>query len=524
MNAGPTPESYRSNAGAQFVKGFTQLLQGAALPLVVAQFVAGGQFQAWALAWGLALLAGYLDFGLQTGVAGLTARLLAAGEPLAARRHAQAALLVAGALALCTLAVSVVVAWQVAAIFPDLEPGLRREVQFCIPLLVAAQLLNIQAGVVFNYFAGAQRTTMTARLLTWWRLATLCAIVVGGITGATAVGLSLLLLIGNAFGAVAMAHRLWFDLHGHEAVGASGAASRTDTPLLRAGREVLRSTGALAFWSLAMLCVTGLDLVVVGRVDFVQVGAYAIAASLTAGLTGMVNALQTPMMPRLAALQDRSGMLIRLSWISRLNSASVFALASVVMLASSTGLIGLFGPRSERAMTAELTVVLTAAVSLRLLGGPLAWALIAAGASNRVFMPQLIEAVVNLAASLTLGVMYGAVGVALGTVIGAIAGLLGMLFGSIPRCFGPESFRALGAALLWEPIRSVGPLVAVSVAHCCGVGWLPTGVVLVIVLTWLARTGRGLVRQPLNAAPAVAAQARPAALANGERVASEGVL
>ena len=119
-------QSYRSNAGAQLLKGLVQLLQGAALPLVVAQFVPAAQFRAWALAWGVALLAGYLDFGLQTGIAGLTARLLAAGRPAAARRHAQACSLGRRhrgraprlpAPAWCR--------WLVASVFPGLEPGLR---------------------------------------------------------------------------------------------------------------------------------------------------------------------------------------------------------------------------------------------------------------------------------------------------------------------------------------------------------------------------------------------------------------
>lgn len=501
----PAAQSYRSNAGAQLLKGLVQLLQGAALPLVVAQFVPAAQFRAWALAWGVALLAGYLDFGLQTGIAGLTARLLAAGRPAAARRHAQAALLVAGIVGALALAAACLVSWLVASVFPGLEPGLRHEVQICVPVLVAAQLLNVQAGVVFGYFTGAQRTASAARLLTSWRLATLGAIVAGGLLGSGVIGLSVVLLGGNALGAVAMTYRLQQE-HRPERDPA-GSMRPEPLPLLRVGVEVVRSTGALAFWSVAMLCITGLDLIVVGRVDYAAVGAYAIAASLTVGITGVGNALQTPMMPRLASIGDRDRMLGALRWMTRLNSVGVVALTAAVMLAAGTPLITALAPHTHRGSTAEFTVVLAAAVGLRLIGGPLALALIASGASNRVYIPQLLEAVVNVAASITLGVLYGAVGVAYGTLTGAVVGVLGLLSGSVPRWFGRPALRPIAGALIWEPLRYVGPLLAVVAARLCGAPWSISAPLLLTAVLWLLASGRALAGDRAGDAPDLAAPA-----------------
>ncbi len=413
----------------------------------------------------------------------------------------------AGALGVCALAGACVVSLLVAGVFPALEPALRSEVGICIPILVAAQLLNVQAGVAFNYFVGAQRSTSPAHLLTWWRVATLGAIVAGGVLGSGVIGLSLLLLLGNLGGAAAMMRRLRHDHRPQSSASPStelgpeqrveqGTGKPESPSLLRAGREVIRSTGAMAFWSIAMLCITGLDLIVVGRVDFSAVGAYAIAASLTAAITGLGNALQLPMMPRLAATRTRAAMMSRLGWMTGINAVAVIGFAAAVILVVGTPLIGVLAPHTLRSSAAELTVILTAAVALRLMGGPLALALIASGASNRVFVPQLLESIVNVVASITLGVLFGAVGVAFGTLIGAVCGLLGLLLGSIPRWFGRTWLRPIAAALLWDPLRCAGPLVAVVVAYLCGAGWALTTPLLVAALAWLTRSSTALLRRP----------------------------
>ena len=340
-------------------------------------------------------------------------------------------------------------------------------------------------GSSFGYFTGAQRTASAARLLTSWRLATLGAIVAGGLLGSGVIGLSVVLLLGNLGGAAAMMRRLRHDHRPQSSASPStelgpeqrveqGTGKPESPSLLRAGREVIRSTGAMAFWSIAMLCITGLDLIVVGRVDFSAVGAYAIAASLTAAITGLGNALQLPMMPRLAATRTRAAMMSRLGWMTGINAVAVIGFAAAVILVVGTPLIGVLAPHTLRSSAAELTVILTAAVALRLMGGPLALALIASGASNRVFVPQLLESIVNVVASITLGVLFGAVGVAFGTLIGAVCGLLGLLLGSIPRWFGRTWLRPIAAALLWDPLRCAGPLVAVVVAYLCGAGWALT--------------------------------------------------
>jgi O-antigen/teichoic acid export membrane protein len=71
-------------------------------------------------------------------------------------------------------------------------------------------------------------------------------------------------------------------------------------------KEYSKSLYGISVWQLAMILISGLDILIVSRVDFLSVPGYAIALSFLVFLTGSISAVLSPCLPRFVTELSKS--------------------------------------------------------------------------------------------------------------------------------------------------------------------------------------------------------------------------
>jgi O-antigen/teichoic acid export membrane protein len=170
-----------------------------------------------------------------------------------------------------------------------------------------------------------------------------------------------------------------------------------------------------------MLCVSGLDLTIVGRYDYAHTGFYSIATAPTNFMIAIIGAAMAPLMPAAAALavsrnpEQMGGVLARMTRYA----TTLLLLSSLPVMVGGYWLLRVWvGPVYALAVLPMLRILMLANV-IRNMGAPYANFLVATGSQRFAIAGASLEAVVNLAASIFLARRIGAIGVAYGTLIGS---------------------------------------------------------------------------------------------------------
>jgi O-antigen/teichoic acid export membrane protein len=392
-----------------------------AVPPFLTRSLPAETFGAWALVLQVAAYVNLLSFGMQTVVARHVA--ITVGAPERAHRDAIVstafwALTGAAALACALLGLAV---FGLDAIFPQLSPALRPGAAAAILLVGTALALSLPASAFAGVFVGLQRNEVPAITLA----ATRVVLAVGVVLAAHLTGR--LAAMGAAYAAATLVgifaqYLLWRRLVDSPTV-APACVTRPAARLL--ADECL----GLTVWSLSMLLVSGLDLVIVARLDYSMVPYFAVAATLTAFLAGVMQATSSAILPVAARMnsQGEAGSLRALvATATRLNG-SLGLLAAVPLVLGGAWVLSVWvGPEyAERSAT--VLAVLAIAGCIRTSALPYVAAAVAAGLQRRIIVTPLMEGIVNVVASIGLGLRFGALGVALGTLLGAVVGLVALL-------------------------------------------------------------------------------------------------
>lgn len=189
-----------------------------------------------------------------------------------------------------------------------------------------------------------------------------------------------------------------------------------------------------AVWQLAMLLISGFDILIVSRVDFLSVPGYSIALSFLVFLTGSISALISPCLPRFAAElgQPNHGQFKLLFFIYQSRLLKIMAVTLVALLLAPDALWELLLKDSAGAFVQVFSILLVA-TSIRFITVLYSIALVSANLQHRVILSPLLEGFSNLAFSIGLGYWFGALGVAIGTLIGALLCLGFHSLYNIPR-------------------------------------------------------------------------------------------
>jgi O-antigen/teichoic acid export membrane protein len=177
----------------------------------------------------------------------------------------------------------------------------------------------------------------------------------------------------------------------------------------------------LGVGTVAMLLISGVDVIVVGVVEFQRVQPYSLATSLVlvfaSGYT-IIGAALLPAFSELEATNDRAGT-ERLLWRTSVIGCSVLGSGLVILVALAHPIVGRWaGPYADQAI--PVFVILASAQALRLSLLPAATFLFSSTDHRYARRIVVTEASVNLTSSIVLGLLFGYKGVAVGTLVGTL--------------------------------------------------------------------------------------------------------
>jgi O-antigen/teichoic acid export membrane protein len=384
-------------------------------------------YGAWAVLLQMTLYVGYLDFGIQTAVARFVAHTHELDD------HEQRDGIVSTAFAMLTLAAVLgcilvaVLAWQLPAIFPQMPATLFRPAQIALLLMGGSLALGLPAAVISSLFIGLQRNEIpagvaiankfvmallvTAVVLKHWALAAM---------GAAVAAANVLSYIGSY-----VAWRVW----------ANGVKIRLSLVSKACARQISSYSATLVVWMVAMLMISGLDLIIVGVFDYKSTAYYAIAATLTNFLAQAHSAMFAALLPASAVLGargDAHGLGRMLIASTRYGMLILLAMALPLIVAGHFVIRLLAGPDYALHSTAILQVLLIANV-IRLCALPYSTLLLGTGQQSKVIISPIAEGITNLVASVAGAYLIGAIGVAIGTLIGSFVSVGFHLFYNMPR-------------------------------------------------------------------------------------------
>jgi O-antigen/teichoic acid export membrane protein len=383
------------------------------LPSYLTHHLPVNVYAAWVLIIQLGAYVSYLDLGIQMGVSKFVAEHDAKGDHLEAGRYASAGLALMFLAGILGAVLTLGLAWQIPRLFSAMPKPLFPEVRISLVLVGLSLSFGLVCSVYSAVFLGLQRywipTLITIVNRGLFAIAILLAVSVGGNLEVMGFAAALVNVAAGVLQVLAWKKR---------ASQVPVSLSLLDVRILKkvAGYCSLQSVSTMA-----MFCITGLDIVIVGHFDYVQTAYYSIAALPTSFLLLIISSLLSPFIPASSALSTRfspSEMGKFLAKITRYNTIALL-LVGLPLVVFPYPILRLWVGGDYALHTVTYLRILILANIVRNLCGPYATMVAATGTQKSVVAAAVSEAVVNLGSSLYLAWRFGAMGVAIGTVIGA---------------------------------------------------------------------------------------------------------
>lgn len=413
-----------SNALWNAVNGSSSAVVAVLVPPFLTRLLTPEAYGAWALALQIGTYVALFGFGIQMAVARYVAfhetrddMPARDGIVITAFWFLVAASAI-GWLAICCVALFI------ERLVPSLSPGLLGQTQAAIVLVGLALAINLPSAVFAAVFTGLQRSDVPAKIQGLGRLILAAALVVAGLSRNLAV-------LGIAYAVVSIG-----------IVFALAYAWRTRTraprlaPRLARGeyvRELACFCFSLTLWNLAMLMVSGLDLIIVGRYDYRATAFFAVSVTLTTLVAGTLSSLANALVPAAAGLpDDPSGAPLRtlLTRSSRLIMAAAILVAMPLALSGRT-ILALWLTDDYARHAAPILSMLVWATLIRNAMLPYVTIAIGIGYQRKMTLTPLMEGAISVVASVILAQSLGAYGVAVAKVVGGLCGVL-MVVGQHP--------------------------------------------------------------------------------------------
>lgn len=446
------------NAAANLIRGGTAGVVAIFLPAVLVRHMAQVEYSAWVLVLQVSAYSTYLDFGLQTAVG----RYIAIADEREDSQQrdsvfttAFVGLLISSIIAIAGL---VAVACTVGMFFPKIPASLLPSMRAALLIVGSSIALGLPSSAWCGVFIGLQRNELVAAVIGTTRLSSALALVLAVLHGSSIIGMAVIVAginLTSYLSLYLLVKRF------------SKVTFRLDLVEKSVARDLIGYCFSLTVWSFSTLLVSGLDILFVGRFDFGALIPYALATSLVNFIAGVQTAIFGAMMPHAAVLHARGDS-------ARLGAIVISATQLALLLLLLTGLpIAIFAGPLIRIWIgnqyvvegSKLLVILVTANIIRLTGVPYSVVLVASGQQKLVTLSPLCEGLTNLAASVFLGMRFGAIGVAAGTLIGGIVGLLGHIVYNMPRTRKEVSFRVRAFLLsgVSLPLLAATPLIALLI-------------------------------------------------------------
>lgn len=383
------------------------------LPAYLTHRLPVAMYAAWVLILQLGAYVSYLDLGIQTGVSKFVAEYDAMGDHPGAGRHASAGfalMILAGTLG---LGITSFLAWQVPRLFSAMPADLYQQVRVGLLLVGSSLSFSLVCAVYSAVFLGLQRYWIPTTV-TIVNRASFVAVVIAVVAlrgSLAAMGLAVA-LVNVATGVLQIA--AWRERASHVPLSIGLVE-------FRVLKRVARFCSLQSIWTIGMLCVTGLDITIVGHYDYGQTAYYSIAALPTNFVLLIVSSMLGPLMPASSALSTRESPLAMGNFLARITrySTVILLLTALPLLVYGFPILRLWVGTVYAIHTLRYLRILIIANVIRNLCAPYATMISATGQQAAATATAICEAVVNLGSSIYLASRFGAIGVALGTLIGS---------------------------------------------------------------------------------------------------------
>jgi O-antigen/teichoic acid export membrane protein len=388
-----------------------------ALPAYLTHHLPVSTYAAWVLILQLAAFVSFLDFGVQTGVSKFVAEFDAKGDTVGAGHYASAGLAIMTLTGLLGVALTTALAWQVPHLFHNMPATLYRDVRISVVLVGTSMSFGLLCSVFGSVFLGLQRYAVPMGIAILNRTAFTIAVLV-----AVALHSSL-----AAMGAAVALVNMTTGLLQVAAWRQMTSRIRVSFALVdyRALKQMARYCSLLAIWTVGMVCVSGLDVTIVGHYAYNETAYYSIATLPTNFMILIIASVLGPMMPASSALSTQrtpSEMGDILARFTRYSTA-LLLLTGLPLVVCGLPILRLWvGPVYAIHSLTYLRILVVANI-IRQICAPYATMVAATGKQGAATAAPIFEALVNLASSVYLASRFGAMGVAFGTLLGSFVSI-----------------------------------------------------------------------------------------------------
>ena len=415
------------NASANVIRGMATAAVGLVMPPFLTRLLPADKFSAWSLLLQLATYASYLDFGLQTAVSRYVAHASERGDYEKRDRIIASAMVLLAGVGGLVLVATMVMSWQLSNIYPQVPHALVPDFRAALIVIGCSMALGLPMAVFTGVLVGLHRNEFPA-------------IAIGGSRIAIAATIILLARHSDRLLGFAIAMSLW-QLAGYafQAEASRRLLGRLSTSMRKVTRQTVKELAGycatLSVWNVGVLLVYGLDLILVGYVEFNALGAYSIANTLVMFVAGLNGAVFSAMISPAAALHARHEheQLGRLVIRSTRLGMYLTALTGLPLIVFGGLILSHWVKAAYAGPALPILQILTAANIIRLTANPYSVAVLGTAQQRLIYISPLVEGLTNLVASIVLGMRFGALGIAAGTLVGSIIGLLWTIFYSVPR-------------------------------------------------------------------------------------------
>jgi O-antigen/teichoic acid export membrane protein len=383
------------------------------LPAYLTHHLPATIYGAWVLILQLGAYVSFLDFGVQTGVAKFVAEYEAKGDEAGAGRHASAGFAMMTLAGLLGFGLTFVLAWQVPRLFQTMPPSLYRDVRISVLLVGCSLSFGLVCSVFSAVFLGLQRyfVPMTISILNKasFTVVVLVAVALHG----SLMSMGIVVAVVNVSTALLQV-LAWRRMAAHIRV----SVSLVD---YRVFKQMTRYCALLSIWTMGMLCVSGLDVTIVGHYDYYQTAYYSIATLPTNFIIVLLGAVFGPMMPASSALSTQRSAAEMGDLLARITryGTILLLLTGLPLMVLGFPILHLWAGPAYAVSSLRYLQVLVLANMIRNICQPYAMMLAATGKQGAATVTAISEAVVNLGSSIYLASRFGAIGVAYGTLLGS---------------------------------------------------------------------------------------------------------
>jgi O-antigen/teichoic acid export membrane protein len=444
----------RKNALANVCRGGATAAVALALPHFLTRTLGGERFAAWSLMLQMTAIAAYFDFGLQTILGRFVAQAAERGEDETLSRLGSTSMMLLAVASLFLLATCGLFLPLLPLLFHSSSAAILHEIQKGVAILVIGTALSLPLSACTGLLVGLHKNEIPALAIGGSRLlGALTVIVCARYTGSL-ISLALCFASWNLIGG--LAQLLWVK---RLRPSLRLTARFYDGSL---AKMLVHHSLVLTILSFCMILISNVDLTIVGHFDFIAVGPYSVATTLTTFLCGLNATVCAAFYAPIAVMEQRGDQVGIRTSLERLTLFTSLINMAIIVANYLLGkaLLTLWVGPAYMPKTFPILQVLLAANAIRLVASPFAAGVIATGRHKALLSGTVIEAAVNLPLSVFGAVFMGPIGVAYGTLVGAVVGVVWILVVtsrvSVTDQMGPGSIVTNG---LFKPLLAFIPIV-----------------------------------------------------------------